>query len=412
MPPARKEAIGDFAGAAEARAFGHFHAEAKTIYRLVEEPFLRAVNPSSIDLIRRHGLEGLRIKPFTTLWRELGRHFRDPRLQQTFGRYATYCGSTPFAAPATLMLIAYVEQQGVWLVEGGMRRIAGAMAALASARGATFRYGTHVDRLQVEGGRVAGVVLADGEVVAADAVIVNGDVAAVAAGLFGPEAARVVPRRPVAGRSFSAITFSMLAEADGFPLIRHNFFFSRDYRAEFGDIVAGRLPVEPTVYLCAQDRGDDGLTDDVRASPRERLFHQLNVVARGDEHPVPPGEIEAYLKRTVTHLNACGLGVRWHPDEMVVTTPSDFHRRFPATGGALYGQATHGWRSPFRRPSVRTTLPGLYLAGGSAHPGAGVPMAALSGRTAAACLMDDFAEARAAAVGWRETAMSGGLYGP
>ncbi|NJL07894.1 MAG: NAD(P)-binding protein [Methylacidiphilales bacterium] len=125
--PARtKDAIGDFAGAAEAHAFERFHTEARAIYRLVEQPFLRAVHPSSIALIRRHGLEGLRIKPFTTLWRELGRHFRDPRLQQTFGRYATYCGSTPFAAPATLMLIAYVEQQGVWLVEGGMRRIAGA----------------------------------------------------------------------------------------------------------------------------------------------------------------------------------------------------------------------------------------------------------------------------------------------
>ncbi|KAA5596276.1 phytoene desaturase [Blastochloris sulfoviridis] len=408
--PARtQDAIGDFAGAAEARAFANFHAEAKTIYRLVEEPFLRAVNPSSIDLIRRHGLEGLRIKPFTTLWRELGRHFRDPRLQQTFGRYATYCGSTPFAAPATLMLIAYVEQQGVWLVEGGMRRIAEAMAALASARGATFRYGTHVERLLVEGGRVAGVVLADGEVVAADAVIVNGDVAAVAAGLFGPEAARVVPRRPKSGRSASAITFSMLAEATGFPLIRHNFFFSRDYRAEFDDIVAGRLPVEPTVYLCAQDRGDNGLSGNAAPSSRERLFHQLNVVARGDEQPVPPGEIEAYLKRTVTHLEACGLSVRWHPDEMMVATPSDFHRRFPATGGALYGQATHGWRAPFQRPSVRTTLPGLYLAGGSAHPGAGVPMAALSGRTAAACLMAELAGERAATAGWRQAAAWGDL---
>ncbi|NJL07893.1 MAG: CrtD protein, partial [Methylacidiphilales bacterium] len=208
---------------------------------------------------------------------------------------------------------------------------------------------------------MAGVVLEGGEVVAADAVIVNGDVAAVATGLFGPEAARVVPRRPKSGRSFSAITFSMLAETDGFPLIRHNFFFSRDYRAEFADIVAGRLPVEPTVYLCAQDRGDNGLAGNAAAAPRERLFHQLNVLAQGDEQHVQLGEIEAYLKHTVRHLDACGLGVRWQPGEMAVATPSDFHRRFPATGGALYGQATHGWRAPFRRPSVRTTLPGLYL---------------------------------------------------
>ncbi|NJL07942.1 MAG: CrtD protein, partial [Methylacidiphilales bacterium] len=232
--------------------------------------------------------------------------------------------------------------------------------------------------------------------------IVNGDVAAVASGLFGPEAARVVPRRPVAKRSFSAITFSMLAEARGFPLIRHNFFFSRDYRTEFADIVSGRLPVEPTVYLCAQDRNDNGLgdaggTDQDRhalggkAVPRERLFHQLNVVARGDAQTVTQAEIEAYAKRTFSLLDSCGLIVKWRPEDMVVSTPTDFHRRFPATGGALYGQVTHGWRAPFQRPSVRTSLPGLYLAGGSTHPGAGVPMATLSGRTAAACLAADIA---------------------
>ena len=73
----------------------------------------------------------------------------------------------------------------------------------------------------------------------------------------------------------------------------------------------------------------------------------------------------------------------------MVTTPTDFDRLFPATGGALYGQASHGWRASFERPGARTRLPGLYLAGGSTHPGPGVPMAALSGRHAAACLLAD-----------------------
>ena len=73
----------------------------------------------------------------------------------------------------------------------------------------------------------------------------------------------------------------------------------------------------------------------------------------------------------------------------VVTTPTDFDRLFPATGGALYGQASHGWRASFERPGARTRLAGLYLAGGSTHPGPGVPMAALSGQHAAACLLTD-----------------------
>jgi 1-hydroxycarotenoid 3,4-desaturase len=79
---------------------------------------------------------------------------------------------------------------------------------------------------------------------------------------------------------------------------------------------------------------------------------------------------------------------------MTVTTPADFARLFPATGGALYGRAPHGWRASFQRPGVRTRLPGFYLAGGSVHPGPGVPMAALSGRAAAACLVEDLASTR------------------
>ncbi|MBK5927355.1 CrtD protein, partial [Rhodobaculum claviforme] len=73
-----------------------------------------------------------------------------------------------------------------------------------------------------------------------------------------------------------------------------------------------------------------------------------------------------------------------------VTSPKDFARLFPGTGGALYGRASHGWRASFQRPPIRTRLTGLYLAGGSAHPGPGVPMAAMSGRLAAECLLADW----------------------
>ena len=93
---------------------------------------------------------------------------------------------------------------------------------------------------------------------------------------------------------------------------------------------------------------------------------------------------------------------------MTRTTPADFNRLFPATGGALYGAATHGWNAAFRRPGARTRIPGLYLAGGGAHPGAGVPMAALSGRIAARRLISDRASTRR----FHRVAMSGGTSTP
>jgi hypothetical protein len=106
--------------------------------------------PIPFTLATANGLGGLarmaRINPFETMWKGLGRHFRDRRLQQLFGRYATYCGSSPFLAPATLMLVAHVEQAGVWTVKGGMHELALALCALARRKGVEIRFGGRCDR--------------------------------------------------------------------------------------------------------------------------------------------------------------------------------------------------------------------------------------------------------------------------
>lgn len=379
------EAIGAFAGPAEAQRFRAFAAQARRIYATLEQPFIRSAQPSLATLIKGTRFADLRqIRPFSTLWGALGDYFHDPRLRQLFGRYATYCGSSPFLAPATLMLVAHVEQDGVWLVQGGMHRLARALADLGASRGVRFRYGAEVSEVVVAGGRAAGVRLASGERVGAEAVIVNADVAAVSGGWLGraaTHAAHVVER---GARSLSAMTWSMVAETQGFPLVRHNVFFSADYPAEFDDIFRrGRMPMAPTVYVCAQDRGSGD-----PAGP-ERLLCLVNAPANGDTHSFDAAEIERCANRTFGLLEHCGLRVQRRPESMVVTTPTDFDRLFPATGGALYGQASHGWRASFERPGAKTRLAGLYLAGGSVHPGPGVPMAALSGRHAAACLLAD-----------------------
>ena len=402
-PAQTEDAIGRFAGAAEARGYRAFREESRRIYRTLEQTFINAPRPSPVSLVRSvagQGFGGLwSIRPFDTMWAALGRHFQDARLRQLFGRYATYCGSSPYLAPATLMLVAHVEQEGVWLVEGGMHRLAAALAKLAAAHGAVFRYGADVAEVLTAGGRATGVRLAGGEQLAAGSVILNADVAAVAGGLLGRGVQRAVPA-PGGQRSQSAVTWAMRAEAEGFPLSRHTVFFSRDYAAEFDAIGRGALPGEPTTYICAQDRDDAGSG----AAGAERLLVLVNAPATGDRHPFPEPEIAACADRMYTLLRRCGLHVRpTAPPE--VTTPAGFDRLFPGTGGALYGQATHGPMASFARPGSRTAVPGLYLAGGSAHPGAGVPMAALSGRLAAARVMAD----RGSTVRSRTAATRGGM---
>jgi 1-hydroxycarotenoid 3,4-desaturase len=400
------DAIAAFAGRAEAVSYRAFCARARRSFEALDAAFLRAPRPSLPGLLRNVGVGRLAglwgAAPMTTLWRALGSHFRDPRLRQLFARYATYSGASPFEAPATLMVIAHVEQQGVWLVEGGMQRIAESLERLAGALGASFRYGEEARRIVVENGRAAGVILAGGERLAADAVLVGADAAALAAGLLGRQAAKTVSPLVRARRSLSAVTWSMLVETEGFPLQHHSVFFSRDYRAEFDDIFRrARLPTEPTVYVCAQDRTNDS------APPhgRERLLCLVNAPPRGDAPALSTSEIDACEVRTFQVLQRAGLNIRRHDGASVRTTPMDFDRLFPATGGALYGPAQHGWMASFRRPGARTRLPGLYLAGGSTHPGPGLPMVALSGRQAAASLLMDLASTAKSSL----AATSGGM---
>jgi 1-hydroxycarotenoid 3,4-desaturase len=394
---ASADAIGRFSGADEARRFLVFSAEARRIYQTLETPFIKSQRPGPVRLATSNGFSGLRdmlrINPFETMWAGLGRHFKDLRLRQLFGRYATYCGSSPFQAPATLMLVAHVEKEGVWAVKGGMHSLAQALAALAMRHGAEIRYRAEVASIEVHSGAVGAVKLATGEVIACRDVIVNADVNAVATGLLGARAARTVEKVPPDARSLSAITWAATARTSGFPLSRHNVFFSGDYASEFGELKIG-YPRDPTVYICAQDRDDP-------VEGEERLLVLVNSPANGDGAPVPHAGVEHAMR---TRLEACGLAIDWQQDKTIVTTPSGFGSLFPATGGALYGRASHGWMASFRRPGAATSLPGLYLAGGSVHPGPGVPMAALSGRLAAESLM-----ASRASTPWsRRAAIAGG----
>ncbi|HQT77596.1 MAG TPA: phytoene desaturase family protein [Rhodopila sp.] len=393
--PARTaDAIAAFAGPKEAAGFNAFRIRAQRIFHTLDGPFMRAQKPSALSLTVATGIGRMRrIAPFSTLWHALGEHFRDQRLRQLFGRYATYSGSSPFECPATLMLIAHVELEGVWLLDGGMIRLARAMADVATGLGAVVRVNAPVAEITAHRGKASGVVLANGERIESDAVICNADVAALACGALGraTKGAVAVPKREA--RSLSAVTWGITAPTGGFPLTRHNVFFSRDYKAEFDAIFRdGRVPDEPTTYICAQDRGGEdrgGQDGPAETTGPERLLVLINAPPNGDRHVASPSEIEQWTTRTFSLLTRCGLTVHRRPELTTVTTPTHFAHLFPATGGALYGQAVHGSMAAFHRPGSRSALPNLYLAGGSVHPGPGVPMAVLSGRLAAQSALKD-----------------------
>ncbi len=387
---ASEAAIAAWSGGDEARRFQKFCQTTRALYATLEGPMIRAQRPNMGGFMADLGLAGLgvlaRLGPMRSLWQQLGHQFSDPRLRQLFARYATYCGSSPWQAPATLMLIAQVEMDGVWSVQGGMVGMAQAMARVARRHGAVFRYHSTCERIARRHGRVSGVHLQSGEFLPADRVIFNGDVQALRQGLLGDEARSAVPQTPPP-RSLSALTWSMHTQVRGVALDRHNVFFQSGYASEFEDIFKHqRLPQQPTVYVCAQDQPEG-----VAPGQAERIFCLVNAPACGDGNGLTEEAVEQCQTHTFQHLQRLGLQIHPTKTHCIRTTPRDFHHRFPASGGALYGQATHGWTSIFSRPGSTTPLQGLYLAGGGVHPGPGVPMAALSGQRAAEAVMASLA---------------------
>jgi 1-hydroxycarotenoid 3,4-desaturase len=401
------DAIGEFAGVSEASGFRRFCKRSQQIFETLEHAFMCVQRPSPFGLVAGVGLSNLggllHISPFSTLWPTLGRYFRDPRLRQLFARYATYCGSSPFDAPATLMLVAHAEQKGVWIVEGGMHRLSDALARLAEQRGAIIHYGCRVAEIVTSGSEVRGIRVLPQEFIPADVIVCNADVAALTRGLFGRRVQRAAGKTLNHERSLSALTWLIRAEIKGFPLVRHSVFFSADYSAEFSDIFGkARLPSDPTIYVCAQDRDDLG--NDVPHG-RERLLCLVNAPPIGDRHCFSEVEVEQCRHRIFQRLEKCGLLINSATASMRTVTPTDFNRLYPGTGGALYGLASHGWKASFRRPGSRSRIPGLYLAGGSVHPGPGIPMAALSGRLAAQAVLADLASTKQCL----STGMHGGM---
>lgn len=381
-PAANIHAIRDFAGAKAARQFRDFTERARVLFAAFDGPMMRSAKPSRLQVAKRcitnpHIL--FQMAPMSSLAGLLDRSFDDPRLSQLFARYATYIGGTPERVPALLSLIWHAEQAGVWKVRGGMHKLAQALASIAQSRGAEIRYNSHVNHILHKNGLVCGVALESGPDIAADLVVFNGDPRAIATGSLGPGLDRVAPGTRNAQRSLSAQVWAFAAKQSGPELVHHNVFFRDTPGPEFAALRNGQLVDDPTLYICAMDRGS--------ASRQSNGLERFEIIANAPPLPAPDAEFETCQTRTFKTLARFGLTFDPVPTARSLTTPTGFELLFPASLGSIYGQSPEGLTAAFQRPTAQTPIKGLFLVGGGAHPGAGVPMAILSASHAVETIM-------------------------
>ena len=376
-------------GSRAATDFDRFTARARRLFEAFDAPMMGTAAPSQAALAARV-IRAPRLiadmAPHRSLASLLRDAFAEPKLAQLYARYATYVGGVPQQAPALLALVSHAEAQGVWSVEGGMHRLARAIADLAEARGATIRYGQHVTGIETDGTRVTAVTTATDRF-PTTRVLFNGDPRALTEGLLGTPVARAVARAAVEPRSLSAHVHAFAAAPHGPDLAAHNVFFGNDSMAEFGPLAKGLVPGDATLYICAQDRGGG-----LKPPAVERFEIIRNAPPTPDSNDATtdnPQETAACHTRTLDRLARFGLTFSPSPRPETMSTPAMFADLFPGSLGALYGRSPAGLTAGLKRPTARTAIRGLYLAGGGAHPGAGVPMATLSARHAAEAILAD-----------------------
>ncbi len=382
--------VGETLGAEASRELATFMADAAEVWELSKIAFVYGEAPSvrSMWELGPAKMAGFgRVDPFRSMWSAICNKVKHPLLRVILARYATYNGSDPRSAPATLNCIAHVEiGLGGYGVRGGVYELVRALVRVAERQGARLRAASPVESLIVEAGRAVGVTLRGGETLRARAIVCNADVAHLHEHLL-PKAQRKVVTAPETP-SMSGWTGIVRARRRVGRDARaaHTVLFPEDYLEEFADIFdRDRPPQAPTVYCCAQEpcHQRQGWAD------HEPVFIMSNAPPEPRTSARPAEVYAALRERTLGRLRQAGL---IDGDDAVVweRTPAGLAAAYPGSRGALYGASSNSMFAAFKRPANRVSgLPGLYLASGSAHPGGGMPLCVLSGRMAARHVLDD-----------------------
>lgn len=383
-------ALDDALGPGAGRDWTQLMDRAGRIWDVTRRPFLE----NALDGWRTLARLSVRTSDLLTVapWRSLrglgATYLHDARLRMLLDRYATYTGSDPRRAPAALATVPYVEQTfGAWYVRGGLHRLGLAVHARCVERGVTFRLGARVEAVETAGGRVSGVRLEEGEHVPADVVVSDVDARHLYADLLTPQRVSA-PLRRLARATPSLSGFVLLLALRGRTPrpSHHTVLFPEDYDDEF-DSVFGvgrhsgrpRIVPDPTLYLSAPD--DPALRPD---DQHESWFVLVNAPRHSPADPTQgvdwnePGRAETYARQLLDLMAARGLDVRDRLLWREIRTPADLEHRTGSPGGSIYGPSSNGMRAAFLRPANRSPVHGVFLVGGSAHPGGGLPLVGLS----------------------------------
>ena len=331
----------------------------------------------------------LAMRPGKSVASTIRSFMREPRVAQMLDHFTQYVGSAPDASPAVLCSIGHMQTgEGVWYPRGGTAAIPRALRQLALELGVCIRPETEIRRILIQHGTVSGLETTDGERIACDAVVSNADAVRTYLDLLGGKAAKRFERQRTYEPACSGVVLYLGLDRAYDHLLHHNFVFSQDPETEFDAIYREGEPADdPTCYVCAPSRTEP----DVAPEGAEALYVLVHVPSLRSHHDWTK-RLSSY-RRTILQKLMRTAGLEDIEQRIVyehALTPRDIHQRYRVLDGAIYGLASHGrYLGAFKPGNRRCDVPGLYLAGGAAHPGAGMPMVLMSGWIAADALDQD-----------------------
>ena len=309
----------------------------------------------------------------------------DPNLAQLLDHMVQYVGSSPDASPAILCSIGNMQaKEGIWYPMGGTRAVPEALVRLGRELGVQYHTGIDVDRVVTQSGKVTGLV-ANGEIQPFDAVVSNQDAVRTHRELLDEKTAAGFDAKRKYEPACSGVVLYLGLKKRYEHLAHHDFVFSRDPHEEFHHIYdKGEPAPDPTCYL-ASTSGTEAATAPEGGDALYVLVHTPYLRRNHDWSKMFPRYRQVILdklKRTA--------GLTDIEDRIVferALTPVDIHERYKVLNGAIYGISSHGrLNGAFKPANASKEIDGLFLAGGAAHPGPGMPMVLMSGWIAADAL--------------------------